>query len=49
MTPGYAIKHWWRACCGSGESLKAFARRFLGERGGRVTTASAWFMRKRRK
>lgn len=46
MTPGYAIKHWWRAARLPGESLKAFARRYAWERPGRAGTATQWLQRK---
>ncbi len=49
-TPGYAIKHWWRAARGPGESLKAFARRYAsGPKGGNQsgTTSWEWLRRKR--
>jgi len=47
MTPGYGLKHWWRAERAPGESLKAFARRFAGYGDGKPTTTSAkWLSRK---
>jgi len=45
-TPSYGLKHWWRAARRPGESLKQFARRFVG-RGATYTTASRWFDRKK--
>jgi hypothetical protein len=49
MTPGYGLKHWWRAERTPGEPLKSFARRFAGWRDGEPTTTSAkWLERKRR-
>jgi len=49
-TPAYGIKHWWRAERREGESLKAFARRFLHrQRPGSTEikgTANIWLARK---
>jgi len=49
MTPGYAMKHWWRAERRVGESLKAFARRYAGITNGKPTTSAKWLQRKSRR
>lgn len=53
MTPGYGLKHWWRAAREPGESLKRFAHRYgVRYRGAAtdtnqdLTTATKWLLRK---